>query len=306
MKTNNALYYITQISHQLNQEYTDKTLCNQYAWWLLQKLCNKNNAELIVQDILILDDHQQQQLNEWLTDLIINKKPIQYILGSVPFNDLDILVEPPTLIPRPETEEWCFQLIEQLKQLPPTPITIVDLATGSGCIALTLAYHVPHAHIVATDIADTALALAHKNAVHNNIKNVTFIKSDVYAGLPATAQFDLIVANPPYIAESERSVMDETVLNWEDQHALFADDNGLHIIKKIIADAPRFITQNNAMHTSNIPQVIIEIGWQQGAIVKQLMLAAGYNEVYIHKDLEKKDRLVVGRVDYVANTNAGT
>src|SRR5688500_13094574 len=92
---------VTTIAAQLEPIYTDKTLCNQYAWWILQALCNKSKTELIAQDTLMLSPEQLQTLNQWLDDLILHKKPLQYVLGSVPFADLDILVEPPTLIPRP-------------------------------------------------------------------------------------------------------------------------------------------------------------------------------------------------------------
>src|SRR5437762_3036031 len=117
MKTYNALNYIQKISSQLIAEYTDPTLCQQYAWWLLQALYNKSKIELVTQNTILLTPAQQQKLDQWITELITHKKPIQYILGSVPFNGLDILVEPPTLIPRPETEEWSANLIDQLKKI---------------------------------------------------------------------------------------------------------------------------------------------------------------------------------------------
>ncbi len=178
------------------------------------------------------------------------------------------------------------------------------MATGSGCIGLALAYHLPQAQVIATDKADTALALAHKNSTHNNIHNIRFIQSDLFNNLPTTPSFDLIVTNPPYIAESERTTMDDAVLNWEDHSALFAPDNGLSLIKKIIIDAPAHIAHNEEIKNKNIPQLIIEIGYQQGLAVQQLMIDAGYNAVSVYKDIEKKDRVVVGRTDYVANTTS--
>lgn len=302
MKTDNALNYIKQISSQLSAEYRDPSLCQHYAWWLLQALCNKTKIELITQSTITLTPVQEKKLILWIKELVTYKKPIQYILGSVPFNGLDILVEPPTLIPRPETEEWSAHLIDQLKTVTNKQLTILDLATGSGCIGLSLAHHLPAAHIIASDIADTALTLAEKNKKHNAIHTITFIKSDLFDSLPPSTHYDLIVSNPPYIAQSDYEQMDKSVTEWEDPQALFADDHGLAIIKKIIAQAPKHIKPNNELKQKNIPQVMIEIGYKQGSLVAQLMIDAGYNAVDIYTDLEKKERVVVGRIDYVATT----
>lgn len=311
MKTHNAFYHIQHISSRLAAEYQDATLRQQYAWWLLERLLKTTKIALIAQSTILLTLAQEKTLEQWITELITHKKPIQYILGSVPFNGLDILVEPPTLIPRPETEGWCANLIEKLNKHPFNKLktngkgenlTILDLATGSGCIGLSLAYHLPEAKIIASDIADTALALAEKNKNHNKIQNISIFKSDLFASLPGPISYDLIVSNPPYIAHSEYERMDRSVTEWEDSRALFADDQGLAIIKKIISQAPHHIKPNNEMKQKNIPQVMIEIGHNQGSLVAQLMINAGYNAVHIYTDLEKKERVVVGRIDYVATT----
>jgi release factor glutamine methyltransferase len=305
METHNVFYHIQHISTRLSAEYIDPTLCQQYAWWLLEAVLKTTKMTLITQNTILLTPAQEQTLEQWITELVTHKKPIQYILGSVPFNGLDILVEPPTLIPRPETEEWCAKLIEKLKALDNQNITILDLATGSGCIGLSLAYHLPHAHIIASDIADTALALAEKNKLHNNIQNMTLIKSDLFDSLPPSTKYDLIVSNPPYIAQSDREHMEKSVTEWEDERALFAPDNGLSIIKKIITQSPAHTKPNTEIKQKNIPQVMIEIGHKQGSLVAQLMIDAGYNAVHIYTDLEKKERVVVGRIDYVATTTTG-
>ncbi len=304
MNTTNTIYYIEQISKQLFLTYNDKHLCDNYAWNLLEKLCNKTKTKLIIAQNLILTPEQKTELDEWIFLLTHKKMPIQYILGSVPFDELNILVEPPILIPRPETEEWCINIVNQLKQLHNKNLTILDLATGSGCIALTLAHHFPHSEIIATDISTTALKLAQNNCMHNNIHNLLLIESDLFEKIPTSKKCDIIVANPPYIAESEKKDMDESVTLWEDNNALFALDNGLAIIKNIIDQAPRYIQHNAEMKQYNIPQIVIEIGYQQGHAVEQYMISAHYNDVQIYKDLEKKDRVVVGRIDNVANSNA--
>ena len=295
-------YYINYIRTKIAPVYDDVTLCQQYAWWILQAICEKTRTELILQDILVLSNEQKKQIDQWIAKLVDEHMPLQYVLGCVPFADLDILVEPPTLIPRPETEEWCLYIIEQLQLLDNKKITILDIATGSGCIAIACAHHLPLAEIIATDIADTALALTEKNIEHNKIRNVIPLKSDLFASIPCGMTFDLIVSNPPYIAPSELDDLDITVTRWEDHGALFAADEGLAIIKEIIVQAPRFIHTNNEMKHKNIPQVVIEIGYAQGTVVSGFMNAAGYNDVLVHKDLEGKDRFVTGRVDYVAHS----
>jgi len=297
-------HYINQIAGKIAAAYDDDILSQQYAWWILQAICCKTKTELIMQATLILNPAQQQKIDDWIRQLVVDKIPLQYLLGAVPFAECDILVEPPILIPRPETEEWCLYVIELLGLLSHKKIKILDICTGSGCIAIALSYHVPMAEIVATDISDKALQLTAKNMEWNKIKNVTVIKSDLFAAIAQDALFDMIVSNPPYITEKEFAVLEDSVVLWEDHGALLAADEGLAIIKKIIHQAPDFIQKNEEMQQKNIPQLVIEIGYNQGIAVKNIMQAAGYNQVVVHKDLEGKDRFVTGRVDYVANSRS--
>lgn len=290
-------YYINDIRLKLAMVYADDTLCQQYAWWILQAICEKTKTELIIQETIMFSAEQQHKIDQWIHQLVVDKMPLQYVLGFVPFADLEILVEPPTLIPRPETEEWCLYIIEQLLSLHNKKIKILDIATGSGCVALVFAHYLPQAYVLATDIADTALELTEKNIEHNKISNVTCIKSDLFESIPHRIKFDIILSNPPYISTQEFADLDESVTRWEDHGALVAPDNGLAIIKQIIVQASQFIQTNDEMANKKIPQVVIEIGYAQGAAVRDLMLNAGYNNVVVHKDLEGKDRFVTGRVD---------
>ncbi len=290
-------YYISDIRQRLSAMYEDDTLCQQYAWWILQAICNKTKTELIIQESVALTPEQRQKIDRWMRLLVEEKMPLQYLLGFVPFADLEILVEPPTLIPRPETEEWCLYIIEQLLTLDNKKLQILDIATGSGCIALACADYLPQARILATDIADTALELVERNIEHNKMRNVTWLQSDLFESIPVGMQFDIILSNPPYISAAEFESLDETVTQWEDHNALIASDDGLAIIKKIIAQAPQFIQTNDEMRRKNIPQVVIEIGYAQGAAVQALMHAAHYNDILVHKDLEGKDRFITARID---------
>jgi len=280
--------------HQLRLVYDDAIVCHQYSWWLLEKLTGKPKAQLIAQETVALSTSDHNKLQEWLHKLVDEHMPIQYILGSVPFNDIDVIVKPPTLIPRPETEEWTCNLIEQLQKIPAQALAILDLCTGSGCIAVALAKAFPLATITAVDIAQSALLLTQENAKYNNVTNVTCIISDLFNALPEGSSFDLIVSNPPYIAQNEWNTLDVSVTHWEDKKALVANDEGLGIIERIIATAPRFLKPNPDLQAHNIPQLTIEIGYKQGPAVKARMDAAGYEGTQIIKDLEGKDRIVIG------------
>ncbi len=290
--------FINQIAKQLAPIYQHTNEQEQVTWWLIQKLTGIEQATLLAHSTIELTEQQEQTLATWINNHVVNHMPLQYILGTVPFNDLEIIVEPPVLIPRPETEEWCLTLCSQLKPLTSKKIhlTILDLCTGTGCIALTLAKELSYAQVYATDIADFALALAKKNAAHNTINNVTFIQSDIYENIPTDLTFDLIVANPPYITAKEWKKMDPMVTEWEDKQALVAEHEGLAIIEKIIKGAQQRLKENLAMKMLNIPQLVIEIGYRQGERVKELMHNNVFNHIALHKDLEGKDRLVTGRM----------
>lgn len=291
MNISHAVAYATK---QLQQTITDPTLRNQYAWWLLEKITNKSKTMLMVNQSHELSEADKTLLDTYLHQIVHEHKPIQYILGFVPFADLDILVEPPILIPRPETEEWAINLIIQLKNLPHQNLRILDLCTGSGCIALALAHALPEAHVWGIDISKEAIALAQRNARHNDITNCTFIESDLFANVPRDLTFDIIVSNPPYIAHNEASLLDASVTEWEDSRALFASDNGLSIITQIVTHAPHYLHNNSALHELTIPSLTLEIGHQQGHAVKEILECAGYEQVHIIPDMAHKDRIVVG------------
>jgi release factor glutamine methyltransferase len=325
------------LAQQLLPAYSEAHVAEHNAWFLLEHLTHKSRAALIAHPELQLTPEQENQLQTWVNDIVQDNKPIQYILGTVPFLDLTIKVRPPTLIPRPETEEWCATLIERLRSYgsirfsthqdadekhspraglqklqtnksknteaargecsPQVNVsnhssghqfTILDLCTGSGCIALALAHAFPKSTVYASDISPEALALAQDNARLNNITNVTFIHSDLFNAIPHQ-RFNLIIANPPYITPEEYNSLDASVSQWEDKKALVADENGLKIIHEIIKKAPPFLQKTEYP----FPQVWIEIGYHQGASVSDLFKKYGF-EPHILQDLYGNDRVVTG------------
>jgi release factor glutamine methyltransferase len=282
------------IAQKLSSKYHNEPLCTQYAWWALEAITLQKKTTLLLKKTVQLTPEQHDTLAYWIKKQVEDNIPLQYLIGSVPFAACEILVEPPTLIPRQETEEWCVHLIEKLKKVGSTPLRILDLCTGSGCIALALAKALPSAEIYASDISDTALALAHKNAEHNKINSVTFLSSDLLQDIPATLKFDIIISNPPYISSQEWEHVDASVKEWEDPIALLAPDNGLGIVKQVIKEAKTYLQPHKALQRLGIPQLIIEIGYQQGAQVKELLEKEKFYNVSVQKDIQGKDRIVVG------------
>lgn len=301
MKHNsNALALINALAHTLQAAYQDPVLCQQYARWTVEYVTQKTTAELIAQPTITLTQEQHSTIDQWIKKMVDEHMPIQYLIGSVPFCDLEIIVEPPVLIPRPETEQWCSELIAELKKLPPTPLRILDMCSGSGCIVLALAHALPHASVIGADIGESALLLSRQNAKHNNITNASFVQSDLFAALPHNKPFDLIVSNPPYIAQKEWHTLDASVTTWEDKRALIAQHEGLAIIERIIEYAPHFLKKTAFAQHHNIPHLVLEIGHTQADAVTALLQHPSYQQVTVHKDLENKNRTVRARVSDVA------
>lgn len=275
------LKIINSITQQTN-------LSPQQAWWLLEFVTDKTRTQLQF-GTEQLTPEQQQKLDAYIKEIAIDHKPLAYILGWVPFLDLKLLVTPPTLIPRPETENWVDELINTIRKVQTEHLTILDIGTGSGCIALSLAQAFPTSQVYAVDIAQSALELAQNNAQLNNISNITFLESDLFNNLPTDLKFDLIVSNPPYIDPTVK--LDKSVANWEDHGALFANNQGMHIIEKIIQQTKNHLKKNNELNY----QLVIEIDVSQGNIVKKLLENCGFDSVEIRKDQFNRDRTAWAR-----------
>jgi len=300
MEKRDVVILSKQIEHRLIERYTDESLCNQYAWWMIESVSGKTKAELIAEKEIHFTSEQIDTLEKYIKQQLEEKKPLQYLLGRVPFDNIKVLVEPPTLIPRPETEEMVYKITDQLNKLEHKKLNILDIGTGSGCIAISLAKILPEATVYATDISDKALELAKKNAKFNDTAKVIFVNSDVYNDIPHDIKFDFIVSNPPYVTQEEWNKLDESVTKWEDKKALVANKEGLAIIERIVHQAPEFLTVNEEMESKNMNRLIIEIGYLQGQKTQKIFETAGFTYVQILKDLENKDRFVTGRISNVA------
>lgn len=211
--------------------------------------------------------------------------PLQYILGKSYFRDICLKVGPGVLIPRPETELLVDLACKHLHK----DALVCDLGTGSGAIALAIAYENPGTRVYGLDISQNALRYAIDNQQRLNIDNAEFQQSDIFSFLyteEPSLRFDLITANLPYVTSQEYSELPLEIQNFEPKNALLADDDGLKYIRKVIPDAKRFLKPGGT--------IILEIGSGQADSVMELFNQQGsYTDVNVCKDLNQLDRFVV-------------
>ncbi len=196
-----------------------------------------------------------------------NREPVQYLVGSEEFMGREFKVTRATLIPRPSTEA----LVEKAGK----PGTFLDIGTGSGAIAVTLALR--GARGTATDLSPLALDVARENArLHGVADRITFVEADLFA----EGSFDLIISNPPYVTTAEMATLQPEVRH-EPRQALDGGADGLDVIRRIVAGA-----------RGKAPRLLVEIGWQQAAAARDLALQAGWTNVQVTKDLDGIDRVL--------------
>ena len=208
--------------------------------------------------------------------------PVAYLTGSREFWSRDFIVSPDVLIPRPDTEcliEQCLPLING------RPCQLLDLGTGSGVIAITLALECPTTRIIATDASEAALALAKINADIHQVNNIQFLLSDWFGQVPEQG-FDIIVSNPPYIAPTD-SHLQQGDVQHEPKSALIAENHGLADIQEIAGQAGRYL--------KNRGHLLIEHGFQQQNEVQQIFIDAGFQYVKTHHDLAGNPRITSGQ-----------
>lgn len=248
------LEYVTGISRTTFRAFPERSLPTQAGWAFQQLVMRRLKGE-----------------------------PIAYICGQQEFWSLLFEVTPAVLIPRPATELLVEQALAHLDAQ--APASVLDLGTGSGAVALAIASERNNARIVATDASNDALGIAGRNAARLQAANVTFLHGSWYAPV-AAARFDVIVANPPYIATDDPDVSAE-VRKHEPALALFAGASGLEALTAIVMDAPRHLVPHGWL--------LLEHGWKQGAATRELLVRAGFGNVRSHADLAGHERVSVGQ-----------
>ena len=210
--------------------------------------------------------------------------PIQYLLGKTSFYGLDFEVNPGVLIPRPETEELVDWIIKSnLKGQNSKSLNILDIGTGSGCIAISLAKNIPNAQVFAIDVSEKALAAAKTNAENNSV-NVTFINQNILETADLEQQFDVIVSNPPYVRNLEKEEIKKNVLDNEPHLALFVEDNDALIFYKKIAE----LAQKNLSENG---QLYFEINQYLGKEMVDLLEKMNFKNTELRKDIYGNDRM---------------
>lgn len=265
----------------------DQTEAESFFYIILQDTYNIRRVDLALQPDLDFTAEQIQDF-EMIKNQLEEEIPLQYILGKTNFYGLDFIVNENVLIPRQETEElveWIISDNEKIKSNK-KQFRILDIGTGSGCIAITLAKNLPDAVVYAIDVSEKALATAQKNAELNDVK-VNFMLTDILKIEDLEQQFDIIVSNPPYVRDLEKHEIRKNVLDNEPHLALFvADDNALVFYDKISELAIKNLVNGGHLY--------FEINQYLGSEMTELLSRKGFNDVILRKDIYGNDRMVYG------------
>ena len=278
--------YKTRLLKELSNLYDSQEI-ESFFYILLESYGGKKRIDLALNPEMEMDEIQLIKWENALTELK-NQKPIQYILGTTEFYGLTFLVNENTLIPRPETEELVEWIVVESRKSKVERLKILDIGTGSGCIAISLAKNLPNAEVFAMDVSEKALATAKKNAELNTI-SVNFICADIlklltFDFLPST-KLDIIVSNPPYVRNLEKSEIKPNVLEYEPHLALFVEDTDALLFYRKIAQLAKQNLSENGM-------LFFEINQYLGKETVELLEDLGFNNVLLKKDIYGNDRMI--------------
>ncbi len=267
-----------------------KTEIHSFFYLLTEEYLDKTRLDFALSNNAVISKNKASQFLNAIEKLK-RYEPIQYILGKTRFMDLIFNVSPDVLIPRPETEELINWILSQVTKT--DTLTILDIGTGSGCIAISLAERLRNSTVFALDISDKALKIAAKNAIQNGVA-VTFINANIlnnsktyWESVLPLQKFDYIVSNPPYVLEKEKALMSENVLKHEPEVALFVpNDDALLFYKHICVFARNHLVKGGSLY--------FEINETYGNAVIQVLKETGFTSVEKKKDMYGKDRMVRG------------
>lgn len=254
------------------------------AEWLLGAVLQCDRANLYLLRERQLQQNEQTEFDKFLQRRL-KREPLQYILGSCEFYGFEFAVSPAVLIPRPETE----LLVEKVVELA-TPFEaprIIDLGTGSGCIAVALAKLVANAQIVAIDISAAALEVAQANAKKLDVADRLEFRLADMAKADCSEQFDIVVSNPPYVLQTERPGLQPEVCDWEPVEALYVDGEGLKFYHSIVDYCKKHLRASG--------WVACEMASQRSTAIEKLFREAGFHQVQIIQDLAGFERHVIGQ-----------
>ncbi|CAM4302633.1 peptide chain release factor N(5)-glutamine methyltransferase [Zobellia nedashkovskayae] len=283
-----VLKEIKNIYHKELDELYAKEEVDSFFYLLIEHYLKLQRFVLALQPNLTLTKEEEQPLFEALSGLKL-QRPVQYIIGSTNFMDLYFEVNENVLIPRPETEDLIRWIVEKVKTNQPerkSGLRILDIGTGSGCIAITLAKLLPDAKIFALDVSKKALEIAKRNAERNALK-VEFVHADILNFDGFASNFDVIVSNPPYVREMEKREMHKNVLEHEPELALFvSDENPLVFYKAITEMAKQNLSEKGLL--------FFEINQYLAKETEALLHQHNFIEIEVRKDIFGNDRMTKG------------
>mgnify|MGYP001754311862 FL=1 len=251
---------------------------------IIEHVTKRSYPQAVISDTKLTEE-QTDLLHSILYRLKISE-PIQYIIGETEFFGLPFHVTKDVLIPRPETEELVELILNENKK---SGLKVLDIGTGSGAIAIALAKHLKKGYIEAWDISEEALKIATLNAESNAV-DIIFRNVNVLKNYPTDTKFDIVVSNPPYILEKEKSGMDQNVLDYEPHTALFVPDNNGLLFYDRIADIALDLLEPNG-------KLYFEINQTKGQNTVELVKSKGFINVSLFQDLNKNDRMVRAEID---------
>lgn len=278
----NIKEYRTQFIQELTPIY-DAGEAESFFYLILEEKQQLKRIDLALHPDLVFSE---EEIGVWnaILEQLKHEIPIQYLLGKTSFYGLDFEVNAAVLIPRPETEELVEWILESQKsKVENQKVKILDIGTGSGCIAVSLAKNLPDATVFALDVSEEALATAKINAT-NNLVNVTFIHQNILETEDLLQQFDIIVSNPPYVRNLEKEEIKKNVLENEPHLALFVADNDALVFYKKIAQ----LAQKNLLPNG---QLYFEINQYLGKEMVDLLEKMNFKTVDLRKDIYGNDRM---------------
>ena len=254
-----------------------------FFFLILEQFRNLKRIDLALQPDL---EFSEAEISQWnlVLEQLKQEIPIQYILGKTHFYGLEFQVNPNVLIPRPETEELVDWIIKTNSNGKSSTIKILDIGTGSGCIAISLAKNLPNASVFALDVSKKALEIAQINALQNETK-ITFIENNILETTNFEQQFDVIVSNPPYVRNLEKAEIKKNVLENEPHLALFVtDDDALLFYRKIAQIAMKNLQSGG--------QLYFEINQYLGKETVDLLFDLGFQNIELRQDIYGNNRMI--------------
>ena len=281
--------YKTTFLHELSSLYEEQEI-ESFFYIILEKLHGLKRIDLALNPQTVMDGAHLKQWKNIVSELK-KQRPVQYILGETAFCGLSFLVNENTLIPRPETEELVELIIKSFESsVSGSGLKILDIGTGSGCIAISLAKNIPNAAVFAIDVSEEALATAKKNAELNKVA-IDFTSTNILDVVTLSAvagldkQFDIIVSNPPYVRNVEKAEIKPNVLEYEPHLALFVEDtDALLFYRKIAELAIKNLNPNGKLY--------FEINQYLGKETIKLLEDFGFRNVELKKDIYGNDRII--------------